>query len=198
MIQIDTGSAIIARYDNVVPPHVCNKIIKYILKEMREKKVAANGLLPWQNNDSFDFLRVKDKEVRAEIDLYRFTLTQLVSKKYDQIVYPHFSDLVVWRKGVKMDFHKDDGYEGPNENVFRMRKYSTILYLNDDYLGGETVIHQANKPDYISTPKQGSVVIFKSNDECEHGVNEILEGTRYTIASWFSLDINDCEVVDKY
>lgn len=196
MRKVDTGSPIIARYDHVVSHEECNSIIDYLLTEKAVDKIVKHGM-PWENSDNLSFIDVKDKKVRAMIDRYRFTLTQLVYETYREIAYPHFSDLVVWRKDMEMGFHKDNGYEGSDQNIFRIRKYSAILYLNDNYLGGETVIKQENKPDFVSVPKQGSVTIFKSNEECFHGVNQIKKGTRYTIASWFSTDIYDCEVVDN-
>ena len=94
-----------------------------------------------------------------------------------------------------MDLHKDNGYEGRSEDQFRMRHYSMVAYLNHDYEGGETVIKLKDKPDFISIPKQGSVVIFKSNEECIHGVNEVTDGTRITLPTWFTTDIKYCETM---
>lgn len=195
MIKIDTGSNLIARYDEVVPESFCEAVIDYIHKEKPLDKIITEGM-PWHNSDSIPFVSIKDQKLRGLVDSYRFLLTQLVHDTFDDIVYPHFSDIVVWRKNMEMDFHKDNGYEGEDQNVFRMRKYSMVLYLNDNYLGGETVIRQENKPDYVSVPKQGSVVIFKSNDECIHGVNKIIKGTRYTLATWFADDVQHCESID--
>ena len=73
-----------------------------------------------------------------------------------------------------------------------------VCYLNDDYSGGETVIKQEVGGNYISTPKQGSVVIFKSNEDCVHSVNKITYGTRYTMPIWFTDNIDHCETSMGY
>ena len=197
MIKIDTGSDLIARYDNVIPEHVCARIVNYVTNSIAKDK-PRQGDLPWQNNDSIAFVTIQDPEIKKIIDAYRFLFTQLVFDHYKQFVYPHFSDLVLWREGMEMDFHKDDGYEGPAEEQFKVRTYSMVVYLNDDYKGGETVIKLDGKPDYVSTPKRGSVVIFKSNEECVHGVSKVTEGTRVTLPSWFATDMTSCETMLGY
>jgi predicted 2-oxoglutarate/Fe(II)-dependent dioxygenase YbiX len=194
MIKVDTGSPLIARYDDVVSKNICERIVNYVHR-LIPTKYNSQGSLPWQDNDSLAFVRIGDVELQKAIEVHRFLLTQLVNNHYNEIVYPHFTDLVVWRQGKKMDFHKDDGYEGLHENQFKTRKYSMVLYLNDNYEGGETVIKQDGQADYISVPKQGSVVIFKSNEECIHGVNEVTSGTRVTLPTWFTADIEDCETI---
>jgi len=57
-----------------------------------------------------------------------------------------------------------------------------VLYLNDDYLGGELYFSNLNLE--FKFPK-GSMVVFATGDEYMHGVKEILEGpTRYVITSF--------------
>jgi len=195
MIKIETGTDLIARYDYVIPESICERIVNYVTDNIPENKIKQ-GDLPWQNNDNIPFVKIQNFEIKKLIDSYRFLFTQLVYNHYKQIVYPHFTDLVLWREGMKMAFHKDNGYEGKSEDQFRMRHYSMVVYLNSDYEGGETVIKVDGKPDYISKPKTGSIVIFKSNEECIHGVNEVTEGTRITLPLWFTTDIKYCETME--
>ena len=61
-------------------------------------------------------------------------------------------------------------------------EYAIVLYLNDDYLGGELYFSKLNLE--FKFPK-GSLVIFDTHDDYIHGVKEILEGpTRYVITSF--------------
>lgn len=193
--RVDTKSNLIARYDNVIPEQICERITQYVI-DQKPKNSIRQGALPWQNNDNITFVNIKDIEIKKLIDAYRYLFTQLVFQHYNEIVYPTFSDLVVWREGMKMAYHKDNGYEGRSQDVFRMRKYSMVAYLNHDFEGGETVIKLLDGSEYISIPKQGSVVIFKSNEECMHCVQEVTEGTRITLPTWFTSDIKHVETMN--
>jgi predicted 2-oxoglutarate/Fe(II)-dependent dioxygenase YbiX len=153
---------------------------------------------PWLQNDNLPFLDIENKRLRCQIDSYRFLLSQLVGKHYNTFVYPNFSDIVVWRTGMYMDFHKDDGNEGPMKHAFAPRKYSMIAYLNDNYVSGETVVRFEDGSEYTNVPKKGSVFFFKANEECLHKVNAISKGTRYTYAIWFATNAFECECVDSH
>ncbi len=57
--------------------------------------------------------------------------------------------------------------------------YAAVLYLNDDYNGGELFFP---KFDYDIVPEPGSLVIFPSGELYEHGVRPVKEGpVRYVI-----------------
>ena len=77
-------------------------------------------------------------------------------------------EIVEWPTGSKMTPHRDKG------DIF-----SWIIYLNDDFEGGETVIDGLRLK-----PKKGRLVLF-SNGFYEHEVKEITKGTRYTLIAWY-------------
>jgi predicted 2-oxoglutarate/Fe(II)-dependent dioxygenase YbiX len=57
-----------------------------------------------------------------------------------------------------------------------------ILYLNDDYEGGELTFNFFNK---TIRPKSGQVITFPSNWRYLHKVSTITSGERYAIVIWF-------------
>ncbi len=59
---------------------------------------------------------------------------------------------------------------------------ASITYLNDDYIGGNTVIGGVDVQ-----PMMGRTVYF---DGCEfrHAVSNVIKGDRYTISSWYGID----------
>lgn len=59
--------------------------------------------------------------------------------------------------------------------------FSSIIYLNDDFTGGETYFSESK----IVKPLKGSCLTF-SNSKYRHSVNKINSGTRYTFSFWFS------------
>jgi hypothetical protein len=80
----------------------------------------------------------------------------------------------------------DEGYpeeEWTNHIPRFLSDYSSVLYLNDDYEGGELFFPEF---DLTIKPKLGDLVTFPTNSMYIHAVKEVKHGTRYTIAlSWF-------------
>jgi|TARA_B110000977_G_C10988743_1_gene459041 hypothetical protein len=57
---------------------------------------------------------------------------------------------------------------------------SLIGVLNDDYTGGELTFFK----DYKLKTRAGDIIIFPSNFLYPHGVQEVKEGSRYSLVSW--------------
>lgn len=83
--------------------------------------------------------------------------------------------LLKYGKGQKFDRHIDDGMRF-------VRKVSLVYYANDDYSGGEIYFDQF---DVKISPQKNQLLLFPSNYIYTHSVNEVLEGTRYSIVSWY-------------
>ncbi|CAR63336.1 hypothetical cyanophage protein [Synechococcus phage S-RSM4] len=91
----------------------------------------------------------------------RFSILQNV----EIVKYPH---------GAHKNFHKD-----------RTRKTTTgasITYLNDNYIGGQTIIEGVDVQ-----PLSGRTVYFDGM-EFRHAVSNIIKGDRYTLSMWYGLD----------
>ena len=108
--------------------------------------------------DTF-ILKYKDLNILEKINLN--------FKEYN-LHNPDHMEIVRWPTGSKMDLHYDLG-----------DRLSFIIYLNDDFKGGETII------DNITiTPKIGRIVLF-SNGIYKHEVKKINVGNRYTLIAWY-------------
>lgn len=88
---------------------------------------------------------------------------------------PHFDNnfLAFEQQGVSPELHPDSP-----EIIF-----SSILYLNDDWEGGEIYFPRLNK---TIRPEKGDLVYFPSDSVVsEHGVKKIYKSDRVTFAAWF-------------
>ena len=85
------------------------------------------------------------------------------------MAYPNYFELVKWPTNYSQGLHKD----------FKEHVYTSIIYLNDDFEGGQTVV-AGKKID----PYPGRMVTFKGNS-LEHKVLEVTKGVRYTIPVWY-------------
>ena len=105
---------------------------------------------------------------------------------------PNTSHAQIWHKGGYAPPHSDSSDLEGNLNAFQINKYVGILYLNDDYEGGELYFPDHNikiKPDLCE------FIIFPGGFENIHGVEEIKNGDRYTIVSFW--DYADAEYSEE-
>ena len=68
-----------------------------------------------------------------------------------------------------------------------VRTMSIILFLNDDYKGGELYFTNPNNWDqeyFEVKPKAGRLVMFPSNFLFSHGVKKVKSSTRLVIVGW--------------
>jgi hypothetical protein len=112
-------------------------------------------------------------------DFYLKTLSAL--KTYSQIFeiqedvfFAEPINLLRYQFGQKFDAHYDGGSS-------TSRSVSPILYLNDDYEGGE--IEFVNF-DLKIKPKPGSLYLFPSTYAYRHIAHPVTSGTKYAIVTW--------------
>jgi hypothetical protein len=67
------------------------------------------------------------------------------------------------------------------------REYAGVIYLNDNFTGGELFISSANPP-IVLKPAKGMLVVFGGGDGFLHGVLPAYGNTRYTMPCWFTQD----------
>ena len=91
--------------------------------------------------------------------------------------------------GEGIGWHTDTrgGVEGYGENY-----YSALLYLNDDYEGGEILFYDNNSGTLESAtsykPSPGTLIYFKGDDNYPHSVNDITYGERCNIILFYKKD----------
>ena len=64
----------------------------------------------------------------------------------------------------------------------KVRKISFVLWLNDDFEGGEFEFHKSHIKNNVIKPKQGTILLFPS--WVMHRVKPVKKGTRYSAVSW--------------
>ncbi|MBN3279036.1 P3H1 hydroxylase, partial [Polyodon spathula] len=74
--------------------------------------------------------------------------------------------------------------------AYTYRDYSAILYLNDDFEGGNFIFTELDAKTVTAEvrPKCGRVVGFGAGKENPHGVRAVTKGQRCAVAIWFTLD----------
>ena len=173
---------------NFVDSNHCNQIYCY-LKEHTSKTYNVDNTRPWFENNNLFYSRIDNPHIKDLVRKYIIKLSTAISLHYKEIIYPHYTDLVIWHRGKYMEAHRDDGHGSDDEvkKILKPRYVSSLIYLNDDFTGGQTFVGEKK-----FTPKQGAALIFKSN--LLHGVTQVKEGVRGTVASWFTKDFDSFDI----
>lgn len=84
--------------------------------------------------------------------------------------------LVRYKEGQFFKKHVDATEEFP-------RKISILLYLNDNYSGGEIIFTKEN---ILIKPKKNTLIIFPSSEDFSHSAEPVLSGTKYVVVGFRS------------
>ena len=136
-----------------------------------------------------------DSETMKKFDLPEGFFDKL-KDKYQEAVQAVFgrevkantSHAQKWDVGGFASPHSDNSDNDGKPNAFEINKYVGILYLNDDYEGGQLYFCDKDNEmnPYLSfKPNVYSYYVFPGGYENIHGVSEITKGTRYTMVSFW-------------
>lgn len=97
----------------------------------------------------------------------------------EQEIYTDILCFNRWRVGDMQHPHADEA------NGFEWRKFGCVLYLNEEYEGGE--IYFPNQSTELRM-KANTLAFFPGDAEFLHGVNPITTGIRYTLSTFWGYD----------
>jgi hypothetical protein len=147
------------------------------------------------NNPIISYTEYKDKNIAIDLlTSISNSISRSMSEYYNVLLDPRSIFYSKMIKGANLNEHYDN-YE-PDGSIFipsnhdhnTINKlgfesdFSGLLYLNDNYEGGEIVFPKQN----ISLkPKPGTLIFFSGDMNFPHSVNEVLHGSRYNLVSFF-------------
>ena len=79
--------------------------------------------------------------------------------------------------------NRTEGNELPVHIDFEDMAYSSVLYLNEGYEGGETFVGLGSEQTLVK-PERGKIVGFLGS-ELSHGILPITKGVRYVVTCWW-------------
>jgi len=168
-------------------PNECQQIIHFH-KTHHNLRTVGNGA----GYKGIRFCHVQTQWVRTLIDRVWIRLVAQVYKTQGKIVYPEMIGINEWVIGGYQDPHLDT-YSTQSEHLpnfdpnEKQREWTCILYLNDNFSGGETYV--PNGETFV--PETGAGLLFQGI-YIEHGVNKIRRNQRHTLSFWFSDNQDRC------
>lgn len=101
---------------------------------------------------------------------------------------PLWTDTVqlnIWEQGSFLPCHTDNSNPDGSSHSTPWRDFSSIVYLNDDYEGGELYF---TAQDRVLKPQRGMLVAFSAGYHHEHGVLKVTRGRRITMPAFYTFD----------
>jgi hypothetical protein len=178
--------------NNYISKDTCNLLIDVFSKNLSttpKTNILAGITGPGFKSPSMAGEYDIDSNYNIAIDMHSgilLSINDLISnifKKPHQIKSYFFSCMLEnGFNGVHLDNHYlDDG-----GNIVPIPGYefdkSGILYLNDDYKGGEIFFPDQN---LTIKPDAGSLIVFEGHFSKPHGVKEVKSGPRYNLVTFY-------------
>ena len=150
----------------------CAKVVEYVK--------ANSKLFQFHQNQEFSihtYNEFLDKDVLS-------LLEKNSMRVYDYVWDNYPGPFVEWNR-FKIHVAKFEEGPGMHEHfdASRPNDIATLVYLNDDYVGGE--IYFPHLDIYIK-PEPGDLLTFPDNPNFVHGVKPITNGTRFTAPQWYT------------
>jgi|TARA_R110000823_G_scaffold12641_2_gene42391 predicted 2-oxoglutarate/Fe(II)-dependent dioxygenase YbiX len=169
-------------YKNVVAENLCNSLINYNFPyEASKYQTHDSGAIVKQER-----VKMSDAWIKKESVFYT-----AVKSCFEEVIVKYKTDFPLFSVGRTTDFrinkygkggfmsrHVDNIHHSHGQQ-YGYPQVSALLYLNDDYDGGEFYV-----ADKKFCPIKGSAIIFPSNFMFPHEAKPVTKGTRWSIVTW--------------
>lgn len=152
--------------EDLLDLNTCNILINYF----------ENNIDRTHEHRDTRFLNIHEVDFMYAKKLNYFYSNFLNSKGLS--VFPECTQVVKWPLGSYQDPHIDTARD--------YTVYTSITYLNDNFEGGNTYLNN----DFSVKPKTGKGFFFDGL-KYEHGVSKVNNGTRYTLAIWYTNNLDN-------
>lgn len=166
----------VLKIHNYLTNEECDELLSFFFDDsMPYEQVKSEGDMAWKD-------RVKRPLAWPEKSFHTLTRKRISTAQAHFGVKFHpmpFNQVLnVWREGMEMHPHGDHAH-----GRYPERDYASLIYLNDDYDGGELYIPSL---DIEVKPEKGMLLTF-AGGTLMHGVKKVTRGTRYTNSCWLKL-----------
>ena len=148
--------------DDVLTVNECNQLIDIYEKNKDKSHVWGNP----------NFYPLDFNLIESEFTLTILNKIESIAQRGNKNIVIDWAEIVKWVPNTYMNPHFDTA---SNKTIF-----TSIIYLNDNYDGGETYLTEGTK----IKPKVSRMITFDGN-KYEHGVSKVLNNCRYTLPIWY-------------
>lgn len=172
------SSSNIVHIKNFVDPITISKTYDFCKQIKSFTKIDEDDT--WNNRvlQGEDFLASNPKLYKRINFIYLNRLKRKIEDKFKFLINEPQASIAIWRPGDYQPPHADKEQPDGSPNPFPFYDLSSLIYINNDYEGGEIFFPQH---DIELKPSPGDAVFFPGDRNYLHGVNKIESGMRFTI-----------------
>jgi hypothetical protein len=139
---------------------------------------------PLWSNRTIQHDRVKNTQVHTIMSELEEDMIKSISDHFNlkKKLTADFFGVVRKYPSPSEPYHSDSSGNNGEDNGTSHRVFSSLLYLNDDFDGGELLFHNHN---LTIKPEPNLAVFFPSSFEYIHSVQELRSGTRYNLTMFW-------------
>lgn len=172
-------------YSRIMSKEFCNKIIQNgEIKGFKRQKCFIKKLNKHvfsNKRKSFVIKYIDDSDIKFNI---KKQLELMDPRKFSNLIFMDNIRLIKYNKGGYFNFHKDKEYK-----VNGKRSYTMLLYLNHNYIKGNTILlNDKTRQGFEIEKITGSVLIFNPN--ITHSGTKVVDGKKYILSVPILLDEN--------
>ncbi len=177
-----------------IDPAECRRMSEFLLRQPRsplgvyDKEKSHHGKAAFRRDPGriTDYVDYSKKESTVINWVRRAIKNHLVPFYQTQIEWYERPAILYYQPGGKYSEHADSQYYDKEKNLWIKcldRDYSLLIYLNEDFAGGELYF---KKFDYTYHPQAGDLLLFPSNHIYMHEARPVTSGQRLAVVSWLA------------
>lgn len=172
---------------------------RYSEEKPKEYQTSVKPWVAWANDNGMNEIFCYQKFIPQVMhisnnDIYREEQINISSQLFsalDDTMHHYTTELYPWaEKNIKsrehtmhlLKYNETGHLPAHQDQGVSSRVLSVLLYLNDDYEGGEIEFRHSN---IKFKPEPGSVLFFPSNFLYVHEVYPVTKGPRYALPNWY-------------
>ena len=174
----------------IIKDFISKEDCQYLIDSIKNIELWESGGDFWNNRVlNISTIHEIDKKsaliVINAVEKAQKTIKDLYELEYD--VYTDILQVVRWFPGMEQPLHSDDMTETDIKG-FDHRLYGSVIYLNNDFKGGETFYRHPDESPIKIIPEIGKFAVHPGDPDHMHGVTRVRDGIRYTIATFWTAE----------
>jgi len=192
-------------YNSVLHPDLCSRVIEYFESrpEARDEAGLVNGQRRTFSERMFEegeleqepIMRSTMRRVRHCLDLYfdEHIACEDLRNKIKKGCYSLQPRMKRYDVGDKFPLHADD-----STLMSIPRRFAYILYLNDDFEGGNTVFRSSKEEIARVVPQQGAMLVFPVHPIYMHEGEQVTQGSKYILNGFATVITSQIRFVSNH